>query len=276
MAIACAIALLASLPFDRFDTAAAPLRARWGGRRRTSRQSDAATETFAAAPPVPHSAAGVSRSTISAVTLAAAARGRFTFATLLRAELTLMVRAVPRAWWLVAAGLAAVCWFVPMPLARGWFVVFAWLWPMPMWATLGAREALHRTEGLLFSSPRPLTRQLVAAWLAGWLMAMALGAGVGARLAATGDVAGALAWLGGACFIPSLALACGTWTSSGRLFEALYFLLWYMGPANHTPPLDFVGTSAATIAAGAPARFAVITLALLALAIAGRARRLRG
>src|SRR5437762_8565963 len=50
------------------------------------------------------------------------------------------------------------------------------------------REALHRTEGLLFSSPRPLARQLVAAWLAGVLMAMALGAGVGARLAATGDV----------------------------------------------------------------------------------------
>jgi len=35
----------------------------------------------------------------------------------------------------------------------------------------------------------------------------------------------ALGWLVGACFIPSLALACGAWSGSSKLFEILYTLL---------------------------------------------------
>jgi hypothetical protein len=107
------------------------------------------------------------------------------------------------------------------------------------------------------------------------VVALLIGLGVGARLALTGDFPGALAWCVGAFFIPSLALAAGVWTGSGKLFEVLYLLIWYVGPMNRTPFLDFMGTSEAAAASGAPAGFAVATLVLLACAILGRRRALR-
>jgi len=254
------IALAASIPFDRFDTADASARTRRG------RGPRAGTSPATAAPAPRH---------VSAADLPAA-RHAASFLPLLRGELTLMLGRLPWAWWAIALGLVIACLFVPLGIARGYVLPFAWIWPILAWSPLGARESIHRTEALMFSSPRPLMRQLAATWTAGALVAFAAGLGVGARLLAAGDAAAALAWTIGALFIPTLALACGTWTGNGRMFEVVYLLLWYAGPMNHLPALDFAATGPATISAGAPARFAVATLALAIAAVLGRARRLRG
>jgi len=182
---------------------------------------------------------------------------------------------MPWAWRVVAIALAAACAVAPLAIARTWLLPFAWIWPLLVWSPLGARDALHRTEALLDVSPRPLVRTLAAAWVAGAIVALAMGAGVGVRLLATGHGAAAAAWLGGALFVPTAALACGTWTGNGRLFEIGYLLLWYVGPLNHLPLLDYAATQDAALAGGAPVRFAIATLAFGALAVAGRARRLR-
>ena len=50
------------------------------------------------------------------------------------------------------------------------------------------------------------------------------------------------AWLGGALFIPSLALALGTLTSSRKPFEVIY-VTWMYLILNGAPPLDFVGVT---------------------------------
>jgi len=50
-----------------------------------------------------------------------------------------------------------------------------------------------------------------------------------------------LGWLAGALFIPSLALALGVWAKSSRPFEGLFTALWYSGPLNRVPGLDFTG-----------------------------------
>jgi hypothetical protein len=198
------------------------------------------------------------------------------FVPLLRGELRLMIAHLPWVWWLVAAGLAVACALAPLGVAREFLLPFAWGWPLLVWSPMGARESQHRTEALVFSSPHPLARQLVAGWTAGAFVAIAAGLGVGVRLLASGDGPAALAWLGGALFIPTFALACGSWTGNGRLFEALYLLLWYAGPMNHTPILDYAATRADTLAAGTPLRFAIATVALAGLAVLGRARRIRG
>lgn len=51
-----------------------------------------------------------------------------------------------------------------------------------------------------------------------------------------------LAWLAGALFIPSLALALGVLTGSGKTFEVIY-VLWMYGVLQRVPAFDFVGTS---------------------------------
>ena len=184
-----------------------------------------------------------------------------------------MLWGVPRAWWLVALGLMVAGAFTPLAVARGFIVPFAWIWPLLLWSAMGAREQRHQTSALLRSAPHPLARQLPATWIAGAAIAFALGAPVMARLALSGDGMGLAALVTGAVFVPSMALALGVWSGSGKLFEVLYLALWYLGPMNRVPVLDYVGVSSETVAGGAWQGFAVATMVLCALAALGRRRQ---
>jgi MYXO-CTERM domain-containing protein len=90
------------------------------------------------------------------------------------------------------------------------------------------------------------------------------------------DFASLGAWGAGALFIPALALASGVWTGGRKMFEILYLVLWYGGPMNKTPELDFMGVTAAGAASQTPMIFLGVALALLVLAAVGRTRQLRG
>ena len=71
------------------------------------------------------------------------------------------------------------------------------------------------------------------------------------------------AWLAGAFFIPSLALALGIWSGGSKTFEALYITWWYAGPAHQIPGIDFMGT---THASSSPALYTVVAGLLVAAA----------
>jgi hypothetical protein len=159
--------------------------------------------------------------------------------------------------------------------AQGKILAFAWLWPVLLWSAMGAREAKHGTDALVFSSAHALSRQLSAVWVAGVILAMATGAGVGGRLLVAGHWAGLGAWMVGAMFIPALALTLGVWSGSSKLFEGVYTVLWYIGPAQPTPGLDFMGVSPVAVASGVPLYYLAATAALLAAAFAGRRRQIR-
>jgi len=190
------------------------------------------------------------------------------------AELRLALRGVNAWWTVVAVCLAVACMLAPMPAARYVFRV-AWFWPVLIWSQMGVRESLHRTGALVFSSPRPLTRQFLGLWASGVVLAMAVGLGFAMRLAVSGDVAGLAAWSAGACFIPSLALALGTWTTSTRAFEAIYTVWWYVGPMKGIAALDFTGAAAASAPFNAAAVYGGGAVALLAVAVLGRMRQMR-
>jgi hypothetical protein len=246
IAIAIAIAWLSALFFHRFDPA----------RERRRHSPDARQPDQA---PVPAMAP-------VAVELTPLPRvpGGGQFPRLVAAELRLMLKG--RAWWwyVVAMGLLAAGLAVPNAQARQLIGGFAWLWPILIWSQMGARESRHSTERLLFSCAHVLDRQLPAVWLAGVAVAIATGGAIGIRAVIAGDWTGFTAWLAGALFIPSFALALGVWSGSSKPFEAFYTLLWYVGPMNHAPGLDFLVTPG----------YALPAAILLMAAYLGRRRKL--
>jgi hypothetical protein len=243
LAVAGGVAALAAVPFHRFDPA-----------RRSRRAMAEAT----ARPSKPRAARWSPLS--------------FLPSGIVGSELRLLLAGAHPAWWAAAAGLALAGWVAPLPAARSGVLLVAWIWPLLRWSSLGARDARHGTEAFVLSAPHALTRQLPAAWLAGVLVAVGLGAGVGARLLLAGDGHGFAAWAAGALFIPALALALGLLSRGNKLFEVLYTILWYLGPAHRMAGLDFMGATGA----GRPATWFAATALLLAVAGVVRARQLRG
>ncbi len=193
------------------------------------------------------------------------------FAAMVAAELRLMLKGRSWWWYLVAAGLLIACLASPLEASRGGVLIAAWIWPILLWSQMGAREARNNTESLIFASAHALTRQLSAAWCAGALLAALTGGGVALRLLIAADWRGLAAWLTGVLFIPSLALAFGVWSGTPKLFEAVYTVWWYVGPAHHTAGIDFAGTTAAS---SSPVRYLFLAAVLLASACLGRRSRL--
>jgi hypothetical protein len=206
---------------------------------------------------------------ISLVPLPAGAK-RFCLAPVLRVELRLALGGQPWWWYLGALGWAVGGLLAPVDLSREYLLPTAWLWPLLIWSAMGAREVQHRTDELVFAAPHPLRRQLPATWLSGLTVALLAGSGVALRLALAGQWSALAAWAGGALFIPTLALALGVWTGSGKAFEGLYATIWYIGPVNQLAALDFMGVTDKSVAAGVPFYYLALTAVLLGLAVLGR------
>jgi hypothetical protein len=189
-------------------------------------------------------------------------------------ELRLMLKGQRWWWYAVALGLVIAALFSPLEVSRQWLLPVAWIWPLLVWSPLGNREARHRTEQMVFSAAFPLRGQLPAVWVAGLVVAMATGSGVALRLLLAGQWSALLAWAVGAAFIPALALALGVWSGSSKSFEVVYFLLWYAGPMNQVPALDYLGATDEAVATRIPLVYLALTLLLLGLAFAGRQRQI--
>jgi hypothetical protein len=182
---------------------------------------------------------------------------------LVGAELRMVLAGQPSWWLLVLVGAALAGIWQPDALLLGW------IWPLVAWSALGCRAERDGTLPLLLSTPGGVLRPVVAAWGAGAVLAAFAGLGTLAR--STLDPVAAVAFAAGCAFIPALALACGSWTRSPRLFEVVWLLVWYVGLVNRAPGLDVVRTRSPLVIS---AWFASAA-ALLALAVAGRARARR-
>jgi hypothetical protein len=262
--VAVALAFVAALFFDRFD----PSR---GGLRRRPAAGTANGGAFEAGPAGQPATASAPHVTLTPVP-AGAPRSRFL--GVLRAELKLALNGLRWWWWIGAAGLFIATLAAPLDAVRQIALPLAWIWPILVWSPLGTREPRFDTGGLLFSAPRPLLRQLPATWMAGVLLAMLTGSGAAIHFLAKGDLAGVGAWLVGALFIPSMALALGVWSGTSKLFEALYLAIWYIGPLNHTPAFDYMGATNHGLAQGMPVVFLGAAALFAAAAVAGRKRQL--
>jgi hypothetical protein len=259
LSVGLGLAILAALFFRRFD----PARERSSPASRPGRPSEPELVPDRVVPELAHPA------TLHPLTTSP----RFSFFFMVLAELRLALHGISLWWYLVAAGLFAAGLFTPVSVSRG-FLIAAWIWPLLIWSAMGTREMRLRTDQLVFSTAHPLRRQLPACWLAGVLIALVTGGGTGLRLLFAGEQLGLLAWAVGAFFIPTMALAFGVWSGSSKLFEVLYLLLWYLGPASHFGHIDFMGAVGPLLPPHTPLFFLVATAALALFALAGRKRQL--
>ena len=95
------------------------------------------------------------------------------------------------------------------------------------------------------------------------------------RLLVAGQWTALLALSVGAAFIPALALALGVWSRSSKLFEVVYLVLWYVGPMNGNPQLDYLGATDAALASSMSLIYVLLTVLLLGLALPGSSWRQR-
>jgi hypothetical protein len=193
---------------------------------------------------------------------------------LLLAELRLLLKG--RGWWwyggtacLIVAGISGEADSVVASV-----LPLAWLWPLPIWSSLGVRETRCGTEQLVLAAPHPVAAQPVATWLAGALVALTVASGVIARLLLAGSWTHLGAVAAGALFVPALALALGVWSRTQRLFEITYLLLWYLAWGGAWQ-LDYMGLSERSLQGQRPLLFVAMAVVLLGLAMGGRSWRLR-
>jgi hypothetical protein len=261
---ALALASVAALFFDRFDPA--------------TRAPSGPLPASAPHAPIPGSAelplAQVALPGLAPLAPARQTRGLGVFARLVVSELHLMFKGMHWAGYAIAGGLILGGLLAPLEMARLLFLPLAWIWPVRVWSSVGNREARFNTRGMVFAAAFPLRRQLLACWMAGFLVALIAGSGVALHLALAIQWGGLLAWGVAALFIPSLALALGVWTGSRKTFEAVYLILWYLGPWNKIFFLDFAGTTGAAMEANVPLFYFLVTLLLVAAAFIGRKRQL--
>lgn len=182
---------------------------------------------------------------------------RFSFAGMVRAELLLLFSGA-RWWWF---GTALILQAVALGQSPG-ILKLSWLWPVLLWSQLGSREHKEGAAPLIFSSPGVLFRQLPAQWTAGFILAAASAGVVLVKAALAGDMGVLTSTLVGAAFIPAMALGLGVLTRGSKPFEVIFVCLWYFGPVNGIPALDFTGLSG--WAGHAPAYLAVTSLLLAA------------
>jgi hypothetical protein len=263
---AAGLALVAALPFDRFDPARRMGRKQPRRAARSVRKQESESRIEM-------------RSAISVDHLFSAARNErksgYAFWRLLWAEFRLLVKGQAWLWWLGAGGLLVAQLVAPLEIVRVHLLPVAWIWPLLVWSAMGCRDRLFRTEALVDSVSRPIFRQLPAAWAAGAVLVATTGAPGLARLLMAGELSVAGAAATAILFVPSLALACGAWSGVPRLFEVVYLVIWYAGILNGVWFLDFIGASDEAIVAGTPLAFTMASPGLVALAVLARRRRLR-
>jgi hypothetical protein len=249
------LALVASVFFDRFDLS------HWKpGRMQRS----------ASLPEPEIATVKQTQSQSTHLTPLTGSTNHFVFVRILISELKLLLKGRRWWWYSVAGGLIIVSLVSTPENVRAFVLPIAWFWPILIWSNLGSREMRNNTRQMVFSSAAPLLRQLPASWLAGFSIALLTGSGAALKLLSAGDGAGLLAWVSGALFIPSFALALGVWSNSNKLFEVAYISIWYLA-MNGLEAVDYFGANSN----GNTGLFLPFSLALILAAFIGRARQLQ-
>lgn len=248
------LTIASSILFDRFDAS----RGKYVSMRATISS------------PLPEAVSSTQDLTAAQLTRLTTSPNRFAFLRVVSLELKLLLKGKPWWWFAIAGGLWIATVVIPVESVRAYVLPITWIWPVLIWSRLGNREIRHNAQQMVFSSAAPLVRQLPAAWLAGFIVAVLTGSGAAVRLLSSGDSSGLLAWLSGALFIPSLALALGVWSKSQKLFEVVYVALWYL-VINGVTAVDYLGANSS----GNIRFFMPLTLGLIVAASVGRAKQLQ-
>ncbi|MEK8127725.1 hypothetical protein WMW72_07320 [Paenibacillus filicis] len=191
---------------------------------------------------------------------------RIRITRLIRAELLIMLKGYSIWWYLLVTGVIAGSLLIPLDKVQSWLPITLIL-PIAIWSQMGTREKHFFTRDLLLSSCPPLYK-FMAVLIAGILITLLISSGALIHYAWDGRWTSFAAWVIGALFVPTIALALGYISSSRRLFEVIYLLWWYLGPVNDIPYLDFLGLSRSYIGL-----YSILTLLALGVAMIAQQAR---
>lgn len=158
---------------------------------------------------------------------------------LVRGELKIALSGHSVWWYLSVLACIALSVFATSGEGEKWIVLIMLL-PMAVWSQMGCREKQYSTTDIILSSCS-LPVKWVAAWISGILISLLMSSGMIGRFLFQGNPAGLIAWIAGAVFVPTLALTLGSLFGNRKVFEGLYIALFYFGPINGMPGLDFFG-----------------------------------
>ena len=257
---AIALVLAAAIPFDRFDKTRQRKQKRDG--RWQQILARLGRHEQAVADPKMTTAASARLTPLPPI----ASHTRFT-ATLM-AELKLALKGQPW-WWYLGAAAINIIQLTSGGVDSLQIALLGLVWPVLIWSALGTREKQRNTQRIVFSAAFPLRRQLPATWLAGVLVAALMVVGAALRLLLAAEWVHLLALGVGVLFVPSMALALGTWSGANRLFEVAYLFWWYLA-LNGLPAFDFISAKVASPTLSLPLGYLAATALLLAMAVAGR------
>lgn len=259
------VAMLAALPFDRFNSMGTTKKGFL--QRLFNRKTEA----------VPEHQTTQDHSVRQHITLTSITNQQrsFSFLHLLTAELQLMLKGYSIWWYVAILGLNIAIPLVPSNEVAQLLFAIASLLPVAVWSAMGNREMQHQTYLTIFSTANLSRRQLPALWLSGILVAVLTGFGFLLRILVTGQTTLLFPFVIGAVFISSLALALGVWTNGRRVFEVVYLLIWYISIQDGATPFDYRGASDAAYTTNVYLFYLIAAVVLTVLSIAGRQKQLR-
>lgn len=163
------------------------------------------------------------------------------YARLIIAESKVLLRGYSKWLYIILIISLIVSYALPMNILVSWSPLFI-LFPLAIWSRMGTVDTTNRTEQLILSTPYASIKFFIT-WLSGLFITFIYSFGIVLRLSITGDIRAGIAYVIGILFIVTLAITLGYFAKSRRVFESIYLLLWYMGPVNQIPYLDFTGLS---------------------------------
>jgi len=158
---------------------------------------------------------------------------------LVRGELIIALSGHSAWWYLSVFACIVLSAFTTSGEGEKWIALIMLL-PMAVWSQMGCREKQYSTTDMILSSCS-LSVKWMAAWISGILISLLMSSGMILRFYLHGNAAGLIAWIAGAAFVPSLALTLGSLCGNRKAFAGLYIALFYFGPINGMPGLDFFG-----------------------------------
>lgn len=170
---------------------------------------------------------------------------RTAYFTLIKGEIRILSAGLNKWWFLLFLASFVSSWLIPLEQMRWGSLIL--LLPLPLWSQSGCDMKQYYTKELLVTSEHHKAKWL-ASWLVGISLSMFLSVGIILRYLSIGELSHAFAWLAGAAFIPTLALALGSLCESSRLFEGIYIVWFYFGCISNINIIDFLGIQNINIA----------------------------
>ncbi|MEI8005362.1 MAG: hypothetical protein WCI48_04080 [Bacteroidota bacterium] len=202
-----------------------------------------------------------------------AAVAKFSFFSLVKAELQLMLRGKPKFWLILTAGLFIATVFAPLDFSYKFGLPLLWFLQVLILSKLGCRELNNRCNEYIFSAAFPLRRQLPATLFASILVMFSLAVPVMLRELFCGNIYALYAITVGAVFIPAFAISSGIISGGSKLFEVVFTIMVY-GILYSVPWFDFTGAVTGSRELGITNFIFVTAVILLIMAFLGRKRQI--